>query len=188
MSETGESAATPPQGILEVQGWFPDNDALQATVRGLRDAGYDREDASLSEDPPGPRPREEVSGPTPEDHQQVRTLNTSMAGYAGGALAAAVAFASGVGVPVAAGMALAAGVGAGGLMERIGRAVQEKQADERDQQGASGTLVLAVQVADQRHADEVTRIMRESGAGQTKLVTSADQALTLSVSSASWTG
>ncbi len=188
MSETSKSGATPQQGILEVQGWFPNNDALQATIHGLRNAGYVRADASLPENQAGSRPGEDASGPTPEDHQQMRTMNTGMAGYAGGVLAAAVAVASGVGVPVAAGAALVAGLGSGSIMERIGHVVGQKQIDARDRQGAAGTLVLAMRVADQRHADEVTRIMRESGATQTKLVTSADQALTLSVSSASWTG
>ena len=187
MSETSSGAA-PHQDILEVQGWFPGNDALQATIHGLRSAGYVRADASLPVDQAGSRPGEDASGPTPEDRQQMRTLNTGMAGYAGGVLAAAVAVASGVGLPVAAGAALVAGLGSGGIMERIGHAVQRKQVHERDRQGAAGTLVLAMHVADQGHADEVTRIMRESGATLTKLVTSADQAMTSGISSASWTG
>ena len=188
MSQTGGSGAPSQQGILEVQGWFPDNASLQATIQGLRNAGHVRADASLVEDEPGSEPDKDASGPTPEDRQQVRTLSTGMAGYAGGVLAAGIAVASGVGVPVAAGAALVAGLGSGGIMERIGHALQQKQIDERDRQGAAGTLLLAMHVADQGHADEVTRIMRESGATLTKLVTNRDQALTAGVSSASWTG
>ena len=188
MSGTSGSGTTSQQGILEVQGWFPDNASLQATIHGLRSAGYVRADASLREGEAGPGPGRDASGPTPVDHQQMRTLNTGMAGYAGGVLAAAVAVASGVGVPVAAGAAVVAGLGSGGVMERIGRALQQKQIDERDRQGAAGALLLAMHVADQEHAGEVTRIMRESGATLTKLITNRDQALTAGVSSASWTG
>ncbi len=84
MNEISKDGATPQQGILEVQGWFPGDDALQVTISGLRSAGYVRADASLPEDQAGSKPGEDASGPTQEDHQQMRTMNTGMAGYAGG--------------------------------------------------------------------------------------------------------
>ena len=188
MNRISKSYATSQPGLLEVQGWFPGDQALRLTINGLRGAGYVRADASLPRDQASSKPGEDASGPTQESLQQMRILNTGIAGLTGGVFAAVVAVASGLSVPIAAGAALAVGLGSGGVMERIGYAMRQKQVAERDRQGMAGTLVLAMRVADHEHADEVTRIMRESGARRTTLVTSVNRALTLGVSSALWTG
>jgi hypothetical protein len=100
-----------PQRVLEVQGWFPNDARLEATINALRRAGYVRADASLPEDPADPAPGEDASAPTPQDHQQMRTPTAGMAGYAGAALAGAAALASGAAVPLAAGAAVVTGLG-----------------------------------------------------------------------------
>jgi hypothetical protein len=73
-------------------------------------------------------------------------------------------------------------------MEGVGHAVEQKQRDYRDRRGAAGTLMLAMRTKDQEHAHEFTRIMRENGATETKPITRADEALTLGINPASWTG
>jgi hypothetical protein len=58
-----------------VQGWLPNEATLEATINALRRVGYVRRaDASLPEDQADPAPSEDASAPTPQDHQQMRTL------------------------------------------------------------------------------------------------------------------
>lgn len=193
MSEQNDSPALQ-QTVQEVQGWFPGDAALQAALGKLELAGYDRAELSLPEeqvvaDPAAATPNEGATAPSDAvDKQQVRTMATGMAGFAGAAAAAGAAVATGVGIPVAIGAAAAAGIGAAAVSEGTGQAVDQVQVAERNRRGAAGTLVLAVHVTDQTKAGQVAQIMRENGATQTKLVTRADEALTAGVSASSWTG
>ena len=73
-------------------------------------------------------------------------------------------------------------------MERVGHGVEQKQIDEAPTTGAAGTLVLAMRVKDRARADEVTRIMRGSGATEIRPITRANETLVSGISAASWTG
>ena len=118
----------------------------------------------------------------------MRILTATLVGSAGAMLAGVAVLANGAAIPLAAGVALAAGLGSGALMERIGHAVEQKQISEYNRRGVAGTLMLMMRVTDQAHADEVTRIMRENGATETKPITRPEEALVTGISAAAWTG
>lgn len=180
--------------VQEVQAWFPGNDALQRAIDKLTLAGWDRAQLSIPEeaafrDPTTATPSDVSEAPdTPIDHQQIRTLNTGMAGYAGAVVAAGAAIATGVGAAVAVPVAAAAGIGAAALSEGIGQVADQAQVSDYNRRGTAGTLVLAVHVRDQGQADEAMRILRENGATEVKPVTRTDEALTGGVSASGWTG
>ena len=194
MSEMSQGNQAPSGAVQEVQGWFPDDATLQEALSQLERAGHDRAEFSLPEeqvlvDPNSTTPHvESQAAEGSVDRQQIRTLNTGMAGYAGATIAAGAAVASGVGIPVAIGLAAAAGAATVATSTGIGAAAAQAQVDERNRRGAAGTLVLAVQVADQAQADQATQIMQQAGATRTKLVAGTDEALTAGVSASSWTG
>ena len=194
MSEMSQGNQAPSGAVQEVQGWFPDDATLQEALSQLERAGHDRAEFSLPEeqvlvDPNSTTPNvESQAAEGSVDRQQIRTLNTGMAGYAGATIAAGAAVASGVGIPVAIGLAAAAGAATVATSTGIGAAAAQAQVDERNRRGAAGTLVLAVQVADQAQADQATQIMQQAGATRTKLVAGTDEALTAGVSASSWTG
>ncbi len=194
MSESAKEGPAQSGTVQEVQGWFPDNNSLQAAIAELALERYDRTDFSLPEgkavtNPSASMPGEGAEAPeTPIDHQQFRTMGTGMAGYAGAVIAAGVVVASGGAAALVAGLAAAAGLGAAAVSEGIGKAAYQSHVNEYDRHGAAGTLVLAVHATTPAQADEVTRIMRENGASKTKLATHAGEALTAGISASSWTG
>ncbi len=194
MSESAKEGPALSGTVQEVQGWFPDNDSLQAAVAKLTLARYDRTDFSLPEDQVFANPASTTltggadAPETPIVHEQIREMGVGMVGYAGGAVAAFVVTATGGMAALAVGAAAVAGLGAAAVSEGIGRAAYQAHADKYDRSGAAGTLVLAVHATTQAQADEVARIMRESGASQTKLITHAGEALTAGISASSWTG
>ncbi len=194
MSENAKEGPALSGTVQEVQGWFPNNDSLQAAIAKLALERYDRTDFSLPEgqvfaNPAASAPTEGAAAPeTPIDHQQIRTMGTGMAGYAGGAIAAFVVTATGGMAALAVGAAAVAALGAAAVSEGIGKAAYQSHADEYDRHGAAGTLVLAVHATTQAQADEVAQIMRENGASQTKLITHAGEALTAGINASSWTG
>ena len=194
MSENTKQGSALAEAIQEVQGWFPNNAALQAALDKMLDGGYTRSDFSLPEEQVVGRPSEatptESTGAqeTSVDNQQIRTMNAGMAGYAGATIAAGAVVATGGAAALAVGAAAAAGLGATAVSQGVGHAAEQAQADKMDRRGAAGTLVLAVHVKDQTQADQAALIMRENGATETKLVTRADEALTAGVSASSWTG
>jgi len=118
----------------------------------------------------------------------MRILITGTASTAGAMLAGVAVLASGAAIPLAFGAAMAAALGLGALTECVGQKEVQKHIDERNRHGAAGTLMLAMHVNDQAHADEVTRIMRDNGSTRTKSVTRADQTLVSGIRAASWTG
>ena len=93
---TGDAKAGPGHDatVREVQGVFPDDATMQDALSQLTLAGYDRADFSLPEDQPAHEvvtPNESAAPATDDaDKRQLRTMGTSMAGYAG-AVAVAVA-------------------------------------------------------------------------------------------------
>ena len=194
MSETAKEGPALSATVQEVQGWFPSNAAIQGAIGALSLARYDRSDFSVPEEaafanPQGATVSDLSEAPqTPIDHQQIRTMNTGMATYAGATIAAGLVLGTGGAAAPAVIAAAAAGLGAAGVSTGIGAAADQAQVAEYDRRGAAGTLVLAVHVEDQAQAGEVVRLMRENGATETKVVTRADEAVTAGVSASGWTG
>lgn len=199
MSGTTDRPSTDPaQGpshtttVHEVQGFFPNDAAMQAALGELTLAGYDRADFSLPEDQAAfasGTPTEGADNPTDSvDKAQLRTLGTGMAGYLGAVAVAGATIATGG----AAGLAIAgaAAVGAGGAVaaEAVGQAADKAQVASRDQKGAEGKLILAVRVTSTEQADQVVGLMQKSGATRAEPVSRTDQAMTAGYSAASWTG
>ena len=194
MSENAKQGPALAEAIQEVQGWFPNDAALQAAIGKLTLAGYDRADFSLPEEqvlanPATATPNEgATAADTPIDRQQIRTMNAGMAGYTGATIAAGAVVATGGAAAVAIGAAAAAGLGATAAAQGLGHAAEQAQVAERDRRGAAGTLVLAVHVKDQTQGEQAAQIMHANGATETKVITRADEALTAGVSASSWTG
>ena len=188
------SEATPKQGpaisreILEAQGLFPSDAALQEAISQLEVAGYDRADLSLPQvAPPSAEATPEHGAENPdldEDNRQMRTLHASGAGSAAALLAAGVVV--GTGGAAAPAMAAALGAGAGGALltetgSHIADAAQHRQ---REAAAQAGRLVLAVRLRDEKRTEDALDIMRRAGATRTAAVRRADNA----IDSTSWTG
>lgn len=191
---TGNSKAGPSNAVTvrEVQGVFPDDASMQDALSQLTLAGYDRADFSLPEEQPAGRPAtpNESADPATDDadRRQVRTLGTSMAGYAGAVAVAGATLATGGAAGLAVAAAAAVGVGTGAAANSAGQAANAAQVEARNRRGREGTLILAVRTTTPEQADQVIGLMRQAGATKTDAVERADQALTAGVSSASWTG
>ena len=177
--------------IHEVQGRFPNNATLQDALGRLTIAGYDRADFSLPDEQAAtmPTPNETAENPTDEiDKAQLRTMGTSMAGFAGAATAGGVVLATGGLAAVAAAAAAAVGLGAGAVAGATGLAVDRNQEAEHDRRGAEGRLILAVRARNEEKATEITALMQQAGGTDVRTVDRGEEMLTAGVSSASWTG
>ncbi len=195
MGETTEGAKPGPalnESVQEVQGHFPNDAAMQEALSRLTLAGYDRADFSLPEEQPAgthTTPNEGAENPTDDiDKTQLRTMGTSMAGYAGAAAVAGATIATGGAAGVAALAAAAIGVGTAAAANAAGQLADQASVDNRNQRGAEGTLVLAVRTRSAEQAEQVMQLMREAGAGSVAPVTRSDDVMTRGVSAASWTG
>ena len=199
MSGTSDSPSTDPaQGpshtttVHEVQGFFPNDAALQAALGELALVGYDRSDFSLPEEQAASSsgtPTEGADNPTDStDKAQLRTLGTGMAGYLGAVAVAGATIATGGAAGLAVAAAAAVGVGGAAAAEMVGQAADKAQVAARDEKGAEGKLILAVRVRSPEQADQVVELLRKSGATQVEPVSRTDQTLTAGYSSASWTG
>lgn len=175
--------------VQEVQGSFPTDAALQEALGQLALAGYDRSDFSLPEENAGSTPNEGAENPVDDiDKAQVRTLGSSMAGYAGAAAVAGATLATGGAAGVAVAAAAAVGIGSGAAANAAGRAAANASADDRDARGAAGTLVLAVRTRSPDEVSEATTILQQAGATDVRPVSRAADMRTKGVSAASWTG
>jgi len=178
--------------VHEVQGVFPDDDTMQGALSQLTLAGYDRADFSLPEDqPPGEQatPNQSADPATDNvDKAQLRTMGTSMAGYAGAVAVAGATLATGGAAGLAVAAAAAVGIGTGAAANAAGQAADNAQVEERNRRGREGRLILAVRTRTAEQADQVMGLMQKAGATKTEPVTRADQAFTAGVTAASWTG
>lgn len=175
--------------VAEVQGMFPNDDRMQDALSQLELVGYDRADFSLPEEQRPNTPTEGAENPTDStDKAQLRTLGTSMAGYAGAVAVAGAVIATGGVAALAVGGAAVVGAGTAALANVAGQAADQATIAERNRRGAAGTLILAVRTTTQAQADQVAGIMRQAGATQATQVTRGEGALTAGVSAASWTG
>ncbi len=180
------------QTVHEVQGHFRTDAELQDALSQLTLAGYDRADFSLPDDQPNSRaatPNESAGNPTDAiDKAQLRTMGTSMAGYAGAAAVAGATLATGGAAGLAVAAAAAVGIGSGLAANAAGQAADDAGVEARDQQGAAGQLILAVRTTSEVEAVEVTAIMRAAHATEVAAVSRGSDILTGGVSAASWTG
>lgn len=178
--------------VTEVQGHFPNDAALQGALGRLTLAGYDRAEFSLPTDRPASAqstPNEGAETPVDQiDKSQLRTMGTSMAGYAGGAAAAGLTLATGGAAGIAIAAALAVGAGSAAAVNAAGTAVSTANTDERNRRGDEGTLILAVRTTTPAQIQETTDIMHQAGATAVETVERGAEMMTAGVSSASWTG
>jgi hypothetical protein len=186
-SKEGPALAT---SVTEVQGTFPTDAAVQEAVSSLTLVGYDRADFSLPEDrPAAATPTEGAENPTDDiDKAQLRTMGTSMAGYAGAVAVAGAVIATGGAAALAVGGAALVGAGTAAAANAGGQAADQAGVDDRNRRGAEGTLVLAVRATSKEQAEQIMGIMQQSGASKVTPVERGDQNMTAGVSSASWTG
>lgn len=194
MSGTGDAKAGPEHEatVHEVQGVFPDDATMQSALSQLTLAGYDRADFSLPEEQPAGEvatPNESAAPATDDaDKRQLRTMGTSMAGYAGAVAVAGATLATGGAAGLAVAAAAAVGAGTGVMANAAGQAADNAQVEARNQRGREGRLILAVRTTTPDQVKQVMDLMQEAGALKTEPVTRADQALTAGVTAASWTG
>lgn len=178
--------------VLEVQGVFPDDATMQDALSQLTLAGYDRADFSLPEDQPANAvvtPNESAAPPTDDaDKRQLRTMGSSMAGYAGAVAVAGATLATGGAAGLAVAAAAVVGIGSGAAANATGRAADAAQVDERNQRGREGTLILAVRTTTPDQVNQVKTLMQQAGASKADAVERADKSLTAGVTAASWTG
>ncbi len=178
--------------IHEVQGVFADDSTMQDALSELTLAGYDRADFSLPEDQPAGdvvTPNESAEAATDDaDKRQLRTMGTSMAGYAGAVAVAGATLATGGAAGVAIAAAIAVGAGTAATANAAGQAADNAQIEGRNQRGRDGKLILAVRTSTPDQANQVMALMRQAGAVRVDPVTRADQALTAGITAASWTG
>lgn len=178
--------------VLEVQGHFPSDTALQDALGKLTLAGFDRAELSLPQDQPGrtvQTPNEGAENPVDQiDKTQLRTMGTSMAGYAGAVAVAGATLATGGAAAVAVAAAAAVGAGSALAANAAGNAADNASKSDRDERGRAGTLVLAVRLRSQDQFDTVQTIMTQCGATAVDPISRGDDLLTAGVSAASWTG
>lgn len=188
-TKEGPALAT---SVAEVQGVFPNDDTMQDALSQLTLVGYDRADFSLPEEQQASTantPTEGAENPTDDtDKAQLRTLGTSMAGYAGAVAVAGAVIATGGAAALAVGGAAAVGLGTAAAANATGQAADQAAVDERNRRGAAGTLILAVRTTTQAQADQVIGIMQKAGATKATPINRGEDALTAGVSAASWTG
>ena len=195
MSETTNGAKAGPEHeaiVREVQGVFPDDATMQEALSQLTLVGYDRADFSLPEDQPAGEvvtPNEDAASPTDDaDKRQLRTMGTSMAGYAGAVAVAGATLATGGAVGLAVAAAAAVGLGTGVAANSAGQAADAAQVEERNRLGREGRLILAVRTTTPDQVKQVKSLMQQAGASKAEAIERADQALTAGITAASWTG
>ena len=192
MSGTGEASAPIGSTIYEVQGVFPSDAALQKAIGELTLAGFDRAEFSLPNvdvSAAQSTPDQSSENPTTDvDIRQVRTMGTSMAGFAGAAAAAGATLATGGAAGLAIAAAAAVGVGSAAMANAGGQAADNAQAAGRDEKARAGKLILAVRINDHGKADTVQDIMTRAGASRVVAVTRADEAVTGAFDAGGWTG
>jgi hypothetical protein len=175
MAEVPEENRGPPIGALhEVRARFGDPAAMQAAVAQLEMSGFDRADLSLPEASPRPEVDTPESGARPvdteEDARQARTLRTSGAASLAGMAAAGVVIASG-GAAAPAVAAAVAGAGlAGGLAYGFSSAASQDEQAEREQQAASGSLILSVRAPSAEKRAEAEAILRKAGGTEVEVL------------------
>ena len=177
--------------VQEIQGKFPNDDALQDALSRLTLLGFDHADFSLPDlNAPTETPDEGASAATDDiDTQQVRTMASGLTGAtAGVAVAGVLAATGGVAAPLIAAAAGASALGAAAATTGAGVVADQANSGERDRLGAEGKLVLAVRTRTAERVSQARQAMEEAGAIEVRNVERAEEALTRGVNATSWTG
>ena len=189
---TQNNAPALEQTVEEVQGHFPSDTTLQDALAQLSLNGYDRADFSLPKDQasrPTQTPNEGADNPVDEiDKTQLRTMGTSMAGYAGAVAAAGATLATGGAAGLAIAAAAAVGAGSALTANAVGNVADKANADDRNARGQAGTLILAVRITRPDQVTQVSAILKAAGATTVMPVSRGGDMLTSGVSAASGTG
>lgn len=166
ITETGGPAL--PAGVDEVQAVFSDNAALERAIGHLEQSGFDRADISLPTANPSmasATPEQGAANPTTaSDAQQVRTLQTSLAGSVGAMAAAGAVIATGGAALPAVVAAAAVGAGVGGLTHAASSATTQSDRDEKDRAASEGRLVLSVRITSDARRQTAENALRQGGA------------------------
>lgn len=158
-----DQQASPPLAgsVIELQGFFPSEDALRNAVSRLAQAGFDRAELSVPSGVPG---MDAAPPQTDVDQRQARTLGTSMAASSGAMVGAGLAAAAGIAVAPIAAAAIVGGLAAGAIAEvAASGAISAEDATERHRAEA-GELVLTVRLRDEARQTDAERAFREAGA------------------------
>ncbi len=191
MSDGVKAGPALTETVEEVQGSFRTDAALQDAMGALTLAGFDRAAFSLPTDREGAvtTPNEGADNPVDQiDKSQLRTMGTSMAAYAGAAVAAGATLATGGAAGVALAAAAAVGAGSGLAANAAGRTVDKASTDDRNERGAEGTLILAVRTTTPDQVQKAGSILQQAGATSVRSVARGADVMTAGVSAASWTG
>ncbi len=190
----GQQKAGPAIGAEahEVQAVFASNAALEEAIGRLREAGFDHADLSLPHARPAAQeatPEQGADDPlTHDDTQQMRTMETSMAGTVGAFAAAGVTVATGGAALAAAAAAAAVGAGAAAIAHTARNAAVGAQQQGRDEAARRGELVLAVRTTDADRRGRAEALLRAAGATRIAAVDRTDADVTSGIDSAAWTG
>jgi hypothetical protein len=151
-----------------VFGLFPASAALDAAIKDLEAAGFDRADLSLPDiDPPLDRDTPELGAKeadTDVEAQQSRLMHAGTGGAIGAMLAAAATAATGGAAAAVAGAAVGAGLVVGGVAHVVSRAASGEEQADRDRKAAAGRLVLSVRTPDAAREARAREILRLTGA------------------------
>jgi len=167
-STTGKEGPAITSVIHEVRGVFSTEAALQEAISRLTHAGFDR--ADLSRPKAGlsaheNTPEQGADDPnTDQDSQQLRTLETSMAGSVGALAAAGIVVATGGAALPALAAAAAAGLLVGGGTSLAVNAAAQPGLDERAVEAANGELVLAIRAPTSADRERAEAVLAEAGA------------------------
>jgi hypothetical protein len=154
---------------LAIFALMPTGEALDAAIKQLGAAGFDRADLSLPEiDVPAERATPEAGAKpadTDVDAQQARLVHSGTGGAAAALIAGtAAAAATGGAAAVGAGAAIASGLAVGAAAHAISRAASDHEQADRDEKIATGKLVLSVRTPTRERQDRALQILREAGA------------------------
>ncbi|AHJ64076.1 putative membrane associated protein [Granulibacter bethesdensis] len=151
--------------VTLIQAHFDSDEAVQAAIDRVMQAGIDRGAISLTNRANAQAgPDGSVDAPTTEtDHRQLRTLGAGVAAAAGAmAAAGAVVATGGAALPVV-GAALAGGAIAGGAAEGIGQAASHAGHEKRETAAEANALILSVSVQDTNQQYRAERALSEAG-------------------------
>jgi len=164
------SATTSQPASIQVMGLMPSSEQLNAAIKALESAGFDRADLSLPEiDPPPERATPEAGAEEPDtdvEAQQSRVFHTAVGGSFAAMMAATATAATGGVAAAVAGAAIGAGLAVGAAANAISRFVSNEEQQERDRRAAEGKLVLAVRIIDPAHRLRAEEILHDSGASR----------------------
>ena len=137
---------------------------MQNAASQLATAGFDRADMSLADSHGGGTPETEARPVNSEqDARQARTLGTSTGAAIAAMAAAGVTIATGGAAAPAIAAAVAAGGLTGGGIFAISSAATSGEQSTRDQDAATGNLMLSVRTPTRERHDTAESILRGAG-------------------------